>query len=249
MRQKLINITKKTLIIILCLISVRSAILSSIPVARANSSGILGTNAALGSPILNENFTADNWNKWEMICWGVFLSNFCQPLIDNYESAFKTGAGGSNGAGYKALCFGSGSDYANKEVVEAFCDYATVQQKSAGMQDVFVTFTYVECSSIANNWKIDDSNSDPNISDTAARKAHFSDFFFLAKDIGNISDVNSTRTSSDMVNIAFGSNNYDFNDQYTNVAHIGKVYVPTFWIQNMDGKYVKILDFMDTWDL
>jgi len=119
MRQKLINITKRTLIIILCLISVSSAILSSIPVARADSSGILGTNAALGSPILNENFTADNWNKWEMICWGVFLSNFCTPLVDNYESAFKTGAGGSNGAGYKALCFGSGSDRANADVIEA----------------------------------------------------------------------------------------------------------------------------------
>ena len=242
MRQKLINVLRKTLIIIMCIVTLSSAIISSIPVARADSSGILGTNNALGSPILNANFAVDDWNKWEMICWGVFLSNFCQPLIDDYEKAFKTGAGGSEGAGYRALCFGSGSDCVNAEVIQAFCDYAILEQQSSTQAQVYVTYTYIECSAGVNSITIDDSKADPNVSSDAAREAHFSDFFFKT-------GITEGRASSNMVDVSLGLSSYSFSNEYAKVAHLGKVYVPTFWIRNTDGKYTKILDYTETWDV
>ena len=126
------NIIKKVVIYSLCLASVVNVTLSGAPLVTygSGSSDILGTNQALGSPILNEKATTDNWNKWEMVCWGVFLSNFCQPLIDSYESAFSTSSGeGSRGAGYQALCFGSGSDPENNDIIKNFTSYAIQTEK------------------------------------------------------------------------------------------------------------------------
>ena len=110
---------RKIVSILLLILSLTSALYSIIPTAFADSSGILGTNSALGSPILNNDATVNNWNKWEIICWGVFLSNFCQPLVDNYQTAFQKGKGGSDGAGYEALVMGTGNDATNNETIES----------------------------------------------------------------------------------------------------------------------------------
>lgn len=48
-------------------------------VSNAAQSGLLGSQAALGSPLTSNNFVVDDWDPWEMLCFGVFLSNFCQP--------------------------------------------------------------------------------------------------------------------------------------------------------------------------
>ena len=145
MKSKIKTLLKRVLVIVLCIASLTTTIVSAIPTAEARgSSDILGTNTALGSPILNEtNFNSEDWNYWETICWGVFLSNFCQPLIDTYESAFREGKGGSDGAGFNALWGGSGSDRANAKVIKALCDYAIDSQKKYS-DDIYVSYTPIE---------------------------------------------------------------------------------------------------------
>lgn len=247
MKHKLETIFKKVLVIAMCVLSVFTAIFTSIPTAKADSSEMLGSKSAIGSPILNPNFTVDDWNKWEIICWGVFLSNFCQPLIDTYETAFKVGAGSgtlanSNGAGYKALCFGSGNDLANKDVIESFCDYAIMQQREGQLKQIYVTYTHV---TIPNDgeWDVDDSKADPADADIAL-EAHFNDLF--VKD-GATADVTSSALISANPNSA--TNAYTFDDNYANVMHATECYLPTFWIRNDSGNYVKILDYMNYWDM
>ena len=234
MLTKIKSVLKKTIIVTLCVTTLTSAIVSSIPIAKADSSSILGTNAALGSPILNENFTIDNWNKWEIICWGVFLSNFCQPLIDNYNSAFKATGEGSNGAGYAALCFGSGSDLANNEVIEAFCDYA-IMQSTASKKEIWVAFTEVSNGVIGekpnpNNMTEADKNSDK------LRIAKFEDLFI------SVYDGTENKTSL-MINT------YIINDAYQRMEGISEGYLPTFYIKNQDNKYIEILDYTNSWDI
>lgn len=110
----------------------------------------LGTNKALGSPLLDANFDVDDWNKWETICWGVFLSNFASPLVDDYNSAFNSSSStGSKGSGYKALNFGSGSDSANQEVIENLLDMAITQQREGSTKQLYVVYSDV------NNGEID----------------------------------------------------------------------------------------------
>lgn len=111
----------------ICAASAVQMVQSALPLAYSKgSSDILGTNTALGSPLLNPtNFDNKDWNPWETICWGVYLSNFCQPLVDTYETAFNEDSKeGSRGYGYRALWGGSGSDAANKEIIRGLCDYA-----------------------------------------------------------------------------------------------------------------------------
>lgn len=111
----------------------------------ANAYSTLGTNKALGSPILNQNFSADDWNKWEMITWGIFLSNFTTPFIDDYNSAFNLNAKyGSEGSGAKALQFGSGNDVANNQVIRDLLDYAMNQQTSGSIKQIYVSYNRLE---------------------------------------------------------------------------------------------------------
>ena len=58
-RNKIISFLKKTVVTILCIVTTSSAVISTMPLAYASTS-ILGTNAALGSPIVNNNATLDN---------------------------------------------------------------------------------------------------------------------------------------------------------------------------------------------
>jgi hypothetical protein len=135
---------KKIVSIVICVASLGTLMYSAIPsVKTAASSNILGTNTALGSPILNaKNFSTKDWNQWESVCWGVYLSNFTQPLIDSYTSAFTAGKGGSEGSGFKALWGGSGSDEANIDIIKALTEYATDKADSSG-SEIYVAWTAV----------------------------------------------------------------------------------------------------------
>lgn len=174
--KKLKHIMKNLIITLMCVISLSSAILSITVSANAGAYYVqLGSNAALGSPVLNENFVTDDWNKWELIVWGTFLSNFCVPLIDDYKSALIPNSGsGSNGAGYKALCFGTGNDSNNNETIKELTDYAVNVQKTS-MQTVYVSYTYVERDNII-------AQADPNNytgNGKVIREANFNDFVMV----------------------------------------------------------------------
>lgn len=137
MRSRAVWISKKIVAVLLVIASIVSVIMAILPKALSKASyDTLNSNRALGSPLLNtENFNTEDWNPWETICWGVFLSNFCKPLVDNYETAFdETSVFGSKGAGFRALWGGSGSDAANKDVIRALTKYAIKMQGSVADQ-------------------------------------------------------------------------------------------------------------------
>lgn len=242
MNIKVKNVIKKSIISLLCVASVANMTLTSIPLLTygSGSSSILDTKQALGSPILNEKATTDNWNKWEMICWGVFLSNFCQPLIDTYESAFSTSSNeGSHGAGYQALCFGSGSDPENNEVIKDFTSFAIQSEKSTQLKNIYVAYTYIK----HNGTSLDiGEKPDPNSVDDASailRAATLDDFFFEY----------NTKVVADKTNVIFFNKGTSSN--YSAVAYISEGYIPTFYVKSATnpGKYAVILDYMDSWDL
>lgn len=245
MTSKIQLVLKRFIVTILCISSLTSATISAIPIAYAanGSSGILGTNAALGSPVLNNNFTINDWNKWEMICWGVFLSNFCVPLVDDYETCFMTGKGGSNGSGFKALCFGSGNDPVNNETIEKLTTYAAVQQNVTN-KEIWVTYSKIE------NGKYTEDPIDPNtVDDTTQvmRQAKFKDFFFATKEDSSETIGNTWATAGrDTWYLYF----YETGDtNYKKIGEVNEGNVPTFYIRNGAGHYVKLFDYRDAWDV
>ena len=246
------NRLKKLLIIVLCITSVTTSLLSSIPLAySAGSSSILGTNKALGSPILNKNFTTNNWNKWEMICWGVFLSNFCQPLIDTYQTAFSKGNGGSNGAGYAALCFGSGSDPANNETIRDLLDYAVNTQLQNNLDGIFVCYTHMKDGVL-------EAKTIPSESGAGLRPATFNDFFYsntlaenttsYVKAIYNESITSTGQTSYDG-NTVVGFSDGAYSNYTSQFIDVDEAYIPTFYIKSGSDRYVEILDYTNPWDI
>lgn len=123
----------------LCLITTTSSIIT-IANAYNKTSGTLGTNVALGSPLLNNQMQADDFNPWEQIAWGIYLSNYVNPFVDDYYSAFNQGAGyGSNGAGSQSLQFSSGSEATNAEIIKQMTSLAINLRGSAGMKQIKLT--------------------------------------------------------------------------------------------------------------
>lgn len=264
MKLKLKDMIKRTFILFLCVISFGSAVLSSISYAKASAYEQLGTSAALGSPVLNSNFTIENWNKWEMVAWGVYLSNFCVPLIDTYSSAFQAGKDGSKGAGYKALCFGSGSDSENNKTIQELCSYAIAQQANGGHQ-LYVTYSAVDDTGVV-------ASIDPNNCDGTdyIRAAQFKDLFMQHRSEIDSSDKNDFTNSLDAVEINSSTNLFLSRSSYdilkNNVTNLRSAYAmfddtsyfhtiekavgffPTFWIKS-DSKYVKVFDYTDSWDI
>ena len=118
--------------------------ITAMPMVKADAYSSLGTNLALGSPVLNKNALSDNWNKYEAIVWGIFLGNFCTPFIDNYESAFNLSSSqGSQGHGLKSLSFGAGSDVANNSVLKDLVTYSINNQETA-VKQIKVSYNILE---------------------------------------------------------------------------------------------------------
>ena len=93
-----------------------------------------------------------------------------------------TGKGGSNGSGFKALCFGSGNDPVNNETIEKLTTYAAVQQNVTN-KEIWVTYSKIE------NGKYTEDPIDPNtVDDTTQvmRQAKFSPLALTALSIAEI---------------------------------------------------------------
>ena len=235
--NKALTIIKRVISCLLCIISVSTSIYLSIPTAMAAST--LNTQQALNSPILSDNATTDNWNKWEIVCWGVFLSNFCQPFIDTYESAFTTNSGmsgTSNGAGLRALEFGTGRDIENNKIIQSFTEYAIQVEKETNSNDlIYVAYTHVEDNVFG-------SIPDPNTDESVLRQATVQDLLFK----GWWTAFTATEgTTSALFDDPIGGKYSDYTDH---MLIIDDAYVPTFYIKR-DNKYIKIFDYTNSWDL
>ena len=102
------------------------------------------TFEASGSPLLNPNFTTNQWNKWETVAWGVFLSNFVVPMADSYETAFSTSSmDGSRGSGFKALNFSMSGDPAARGILQDFTQFA-IDSAMGSQKELFVSYYYVD---------------------------------------------------------------------------------------------------------
>jgi len=94
--------------------------------------------------LLNNQFNADNFNPWEQIVFGIYLSNYVQPFVDSYESAFSTGAGyGSNGAGAQSLQFSAGEEATNEEIIKGMLNIIINMQANVPLKPLYVTYNDV----------------------------------------------------------------------------------------------------------
>ena len=110
--------------------------------ARADMSSVVG-QLALGSPLLSEQFSVDDWNYWEMLAFGVFLSNFCVPFQDDYGSAFTSGSTqGSKGRGLQALKFSAGGDSDAEGYLRDMLNYCVSNQQN--YKKIKVKYRYYE---------------------------------------------------------------------------------------------------------
>lgn len=125
--KRFTKVTSVALLVILIITTVSTAVAAT----GTPKTTIIGTNLALGSPLLDTtNFDPKTWNKWEMVAFGVFLSNFAYPLVDDYKSAFTACNEGTKGSGLKALQFGSGNDPSTNDILKEMVNYAVAVQSS-----------------------------------------------------------------------------------------------------------------------
>ncbi len=253
------NIIKKGIAISLITVCLLQSALSASGLAYgANNYSMIGTNQALGSPVLDPNFVSDDWNKWEMLTWGIFLSNFATPLIDDYDSAFNTNSTtGSKGSGLKALQFGTGSDPANAETIKGLLKYAVDQQKQGGVTQLSVSFNTVKRDGFTKTAPPSGSLTPAN--NGVIRDATFKDLFLMSKGNSDESWVTLGDTdgllspNTDIVPIDGDSKNegisqyIDSNDKYASVATINSGSIPTFYRKYGSG-YETVLDYTDGWD-
>lgn len=245
----------------------------------ANSYSTLGTNKALGSPILNESFSADDWNKWEMIVWGIFLSNFTTPFIDDYNSAFNLDAGyGSHGSGSKALKFASGTDVANTRTLQDLLDYASNQQSTGAIKQIYVSYNKMEDGKITSNASFsvastgsqsetttepedgDDSGDTDNGEETGnadsqtpagAGSIDSSIREATVKDLFFNNSNTGVDTTWAEVNEANGwtVDKYINTKNYIPLVGINNASVPTFAVKTNSGTYETVYDYTDSYDL
>ena len=235
---------------------------------------LLGTNAALGSPILNDTFTTDQWNKWEMVVWGIFLSNFTTPFIDDYNSAFNLDStSGSKGSGVKALQFGSGRDPANNKVLESLLNYAINQQVQGAIKQIYVSYTTIDDQVITGQPSFNTAgnkvaqSSTPS-TDGAASVDTTSDTINdsgVAGESGGYTETIRAATVRDLFFMskdsdstwAFSSGDNEFwkmeqilyFNNYIDMIGIKDARVPTFAIKTNAGGYENVLDYTDGYDL
>lgn len=272
MNQRIVKILNRLCAIVLIVSIWTTAIGSMFEYAMATTAySQLGSNAALGSPILNPNFSADDWNKWEMITWGIFLSNFTTPFVDDYNSAFNQDAGyGSKGSGAKALQFGSGQDVANNDTIQDLLDYAINQQSQGAIKQIYVSYSKMDNYTKPNAPSFTSSVTDSGASDATTdntegidpddvaggateeqlgtgsiRAATVADLFF------NITSDGTDGTT--WVDAHKDSENWTDKkvkiDNYAVMVGSKSGNIPMFAIRTSSNAYERILDYTDSYDL
>lgn len=230
----------------------------------ANAYSTLGTNQALGSPIINPNFSAEDWNKWEMVVWGIFLSNFATPFVDDYNSAFNLSSGyGSNGSGAKALQFGSGMDIQNNKVLQDLLDYAINQQMQGSIKQIYVSYNTMENGTITKNSSFNNSSTSTDsteadsttgtMDDVAGGGSTDSDIRpATVADLMVSNKVEKNKTSANLNDgngLAFLVDKFVDTTNYIPLVGVDNAEVPTFAIKSSGGQYTKVFDYTDSYDL
>ena len=128
---------KKICTLGLSILTVASVIVQ--PVFAAGSSYYrtsLGTNLALGSPLSNPDFSSEDWDKWEILVFGMFMGNYCQIGVDDYSSAFASGS-----KGLAAMQFAAGGDVNSNGILRKMINVATTAQQT-NLSQIQVRYNY-----------------------------------------------------------------------------------------------------------
>lgn len=202
----------------------------------AVQSGMLGEAAALGSPLVSSTFTVENWNVWEMLCFGIFLSNFCQPFEDDYASAFTEGVStGSKGRGLKALQFAAGGDATASGYLADMVNYCKEAQAQP-FKNIYVNYSY---------WEYGD-----NVHSNAGspRRAYLDDLFpQLLRDMDNITLTNNETIISPAV--VYSALVGDYDDIQLGRTIADKAVLPTFYTDTSMNSETVIFDMTENWDI
>lgn len=268
--MKINKLEKRIISLILAVLSTMCLILSSIYPYKAYADTALGTNKALGSPVLNKDAVADDWNIDESYIWGIFLSNFCIPFIDSYESAFNLNSNwGSKGRGTKALNFSAGSDLSTNDILKNLLSYA-INMQAVSPKPVYVSYTtkedgvYTAVNAFDTMTKynlktVNDDGSEVDITKSTTRQATLKDLFITGID----SDIELNQTSAALKNgeldcitlanyIKRGESTEENYDDNIYKVKIAKTYnIPTFAIpkSGASGGYQIVLDYNDPYDI
>lgn len=112
------SVVRATLPVVL-VVSMLSGVMTTRVGLCANRADQLGSAVAVGSPVLNQNFAEDSWNPYELECFGVYLSNYVEPLTQTYKECFTDG-----GSGIRALQMSTKNDPANNRTLKGLTDVA-----------------------------------------------------------------------------------------------------------------------------
>lgn len=231
------NIKIKAVAALLSITTVLNVV-SPIYTYALNYSSQLGTNTALGSPLLNESFNYEDWNKWELVTFGVFASNFTKPLVDSYKTAFTVNNNGSAGAGKEALEFGSGSDSSAKKALNAMLDYVVKNQASSTGKPIKSIYTKIDANSAV---------------DSEAKQATIIDLLIYASDQVTMTwdiDLNARLTTEGPTidtlwkgsfNASSGANGYEA--YALNTANLCRLVV-----EGSEGQDEIVFDWRNGWD-
>lgn len=199
MFKQTINTNLKRILAILLLLSILLPTLTALaaPTSRYAQTNTFETS---GSPLLNPNYTSNQWNRWETVAWGVFLSNFVVPMADTYESAYSTSSNqGSRGSGFKALNFSTAGDPASRGILQDFTQFA-VDSAMNTFKDLEVTYYYLDQAGNiiepetpgdpSSTAKLVDKERNPTKKDISPETTALATFgSLLPRNLGDISDV------------------------------------------------------------
>lgn len=203
-------------------------------------SGSIGTNAALGSPLLNDaSWGSEDWNPYELVTFGVFLSNFTVPMVDDYKSAFQKGFGGSGGKGQEALQFSVESDSQATEILNPMLSYA-IKMQTKSLKEIKVVYHDLKLAD-----KLEDNVGGLTAENTKdAKPAVLSDLFPEVKwkldDISNKEKGYVTGVADYKAASGDGSN--------ITVQYATEFRLPEFFISASNSKPVTVLNYTDGYD-
>src|SRR5690606_16608454 len=223
-KQTLNNILKRLIIftLLIALLLPTVTVFANTPTSMYAQ---MNTFEASGSPLLNPNFTTNQWNKWETVAWGVFLSNFVVPMADSYESAFNTASNeGSRGSGFKALNFSMSGDPAARGILQDFLRFA-IDSAMGNSKELHVSYYYLDQAGniiepsvpgdVNSPAKIVEKVKDPTKQDVTPEVTSVANFASLLP--ANLADLSGTERANFLNNdvgawiagTPYGSNKYD----------------------------------------
>ena len=197
-------------------------------VQAVDFSSQLSSNEALGSPLLNESTWEDaDWNPWETVAFGVFLSNFPIPFVDDYQSSFQDNGSGSKGVGLNALKYGSGNDSQANKVLGNLLSLAITDQ-SQQLSNLKVRYHKIDNHfNDSLQGEIADDGTDAKLKDM---------FVSIGSGEDNAPHINRTTVNKSSGSVR-SMEYYSFDDMV----------LPEFYVVS-SNKPVQVLDFRDSYD-